>query len=69
MSGWSLAKAIAMEKRHILDGGKRVCRQEDLVARLIAEGHDARADAANELLDILRTSLELSKTRLRDLES
>jgi hypothetical protein len=57
MSDWSPEEAIAMEQRHILEGEKRVARQEALVRR------------SNEVLDLLRESLKLSKERLRDLEN
>jgi hypothetical protein len=68
MSGWSPEDAIAMERRHILEGEKRVARQEALVGKLIDYGHDQLALAAKELLGLLRETLELSKTRLRSLE-
>ena len=57
MSGWSPEDAMAMERRHIVEGENRVARQEALVRR------------SNEVLDLLRESLELSKERLRDLEN
>ena len=69
MSDWSPEKAIAMERRHILDGEKRVSRQEALVGKLIEKGHDQLVRAANEVLGLLRESLELSRERLRDLEN
>jgi hypothetical protein len=68
MSDWSPGKAIAMERRHILEGEKRVARQEALVGKLIENGHDQLVRAANEVLGLLRQSLELSRERLRDLE-
>ena len=57
-----------MERRHILEGEKRVARQEALVGKLIENGHDQLVRAANEVLGLLRQSLELSRERLRDLE-
>jgi hypothetical protein len=69
MSDWSPEKAIAMERRHILEGEKRVSRQEALVGKLIENRHDQIARAANEVLGLLRESLELSRERLRDLEN
>jgi hypothetical protein len=69
MSDWSPKKAIAMERRHVLEGEKRVSRQEALVEKLIENGHDQLVRAANEVLGLLRESLELSRERLRDLEN
>ena len=68
MGDWLPEKAIAMERRHILEGEKRVSRQEALVGKLINSGHDQLVPTANEVLGLLRESLELSKERLRDLE-
>jgi len=62
-------KAIAMERRHILEGEKRVSRQEALVEKLIDNRHDQLVLTANEVLGLLRESLELSKERVRDLEN
>jgi hypothetical protein len=68
MGDWLPEKAIAMERRHILEGEKRVSRQEALVGKLIENRHDQLVRRANEILGILRESLVLSKERLRDLE-
>lgn len=68
MGDWSPGKAIAMERRHILEGEERVARQETLVGKLIENRHDQLVRAANEMLDLLRETVELSKERLRDLE-
>ncbi|SEE99408.1 hypothetical protein SAMN05519104_7553 [Rhizobiales bacterium GAS188] len=67
MNGW-LEDAITMERRHILEGEKRVARQEALVAELIGKRRDDLARTAKDVLGILRESLELSRTRLRTLE-
>jgi hypothetical protein len=69
MGRWSIEDALAMERRHILEGEKRVARQEMLAAVLICNGRDQLALAANDLLGLLRESLELSRTRVRQLES
>jgi hypothetical protein len=69
MNDWSPEKAIAMERCHILEGEKRVSRQEALVGKLIENGHDQLVRAANEVLGLLHESLELSRERLRDLEN
>ena len=62
-------KAIAMERLHILDGVKRVARQEALVGKLINSRHVQLVSTANEVLDLLGETLELSRERLRDLEN
>jgi hypothetical protein len=69
MSGWSLEDAIAMERRHISEGEKRIARQEALAREMNGTGNDRLAIAANDLLSLLRASLELSRMRLRQLES
>jgi hypothetical protein len=69
MSDWSPEQAIAMERRHILEGEKRVSRQEALVEELIQKGGRYQlVQTAHEVLSLLRASLELSWERLRDLE-
>lgn len=68
MSGWSPEDAMAMERRHVLEGEKRVARQEALVRELIEKGHDQIVPQSNDLLSLLLASLELSRTRLRELE-
>jgi len=68
MSGWSPADAIAMERRHVREGEKRVARQETLVLQLIEKGHDQIVGRANEVLSLFSESLEVSRERLRDLE-
>jgi hypothetical protein len=68
MSGWSIEDALAMERRHIFEGEKRVAQQEALAAGLSRKGHDQLALAADDLLGLLRETLELSRMRLRQLE-
>jgi hypothetical protein len=68
MDHWSPDDAIAMERRHIVEGGKRVARQEALVRELVEKGSGHIVPGANELLHLLRESLGLSRARLRDLE-
>jgi hypothetical protein len=68
MNDWSPENAIAMERRHILEGVTRVGRQEALVGRLIESKLDQLVRPANEVLRLLRASLELSRERLRELE-
>ena len=66
MSDWLPEKAIAMERRHILEGEKKSPRQEALVGQLIENGGRYQlVQTANEVLGLLRESLELSRDRLR----
>jgi hypothetical protein len=69
MSDFSSQKAIAMEKRHILEGEKRLARQEALMKELIDRGQDHLTGRAGEVLGLLRDSLELSRERLRYLQT
>jgi hypothetical protein len=68
MSSWSPEDAIAMERRHVSEGEERIARQEALAAESTHKGHDQLAIAVNELLVLMRASLELSRMRLRQLE-
>jgi hypothetical protein len=68
MSPWSPEETIAMERRHILEGEKRVARQEALTGELIEKGYYHIANEAIELLKVMRETLELSRERVRDLE-
>jgi hypothetical protein len=68
MGVWSIEDALAMERRHILEGEKRIARQEALAAELSWKERDKLALAANDLLRLLRETLELSKARHRELE-
>ena len=64
MGAWSHEEAIAMEERHIAEGEVRVARQEALVAKLIEKGHGENLTVAEELLSLLRESVEISRERL-----
>ena len=68
MTRWSIEDAVAMERRHVLAGEKMVSRQERLANKLIGKGHDQLAQSANEVLVILRESLDLSREHLSRLE-
>jgi hypothetical protein len=68
MSDWSPKDSIAMERRHILEGQKRVARQEVLTGELIEKGYYRIAIEAIWLMKIMRESLEFSRERLRYLE-
>jgi hypothetical protein len=59
---------ITMERRHILEGKKRVARQERLVEELVRKGHSELALTAADLLYLLRDILAISWERLRPLE-
>jgi hypothetical protein len=68
MSDWSPERAIAMEKRHILEGEKRVAQQEVRLRELTEKGYDQLAHRSSEVLGFMRDSLELSRERLRYLQ-
>jgi len=68
MGDFSPEAAIAMERRHVLEGERRVARQEALVRELQERGNSRLTRRANELMSAMRISLELARTRLRDLE-
>jgi hypothetical protein len=69
MTDWSPEAAIAMERRHVLEGEERVARQETLVKKMVERGNAELIHIANQMLDTLRHSLELSRECLRDLEA
>jgi hypothetical protein len=51
MSDWSPEQAITKERRHILEGEKRVSRQEALLGQLIENGGRYQlVHTANEVL-------------------
>ena len=68
MSGWSPKEAIAMERRHVLEGENRIARQLVLVAKLNRGGNDRLTKSAIEFLDLERDILNISRTRLQQLE-
>jgi hypothetical protein len=69
MTDWSPATAIALERRHVLEGEERVARQEVLVKKMVGRGHPEHVHIAAQMPDALRESLELSRERLRYLEA
>jgi len=68
MSDWSPKEAIAMERRHVLEGENRIARQLALVAKLNGSGNQQLAKSAVELLDIQHDMLKISRLRLQQLE-
>jgi hypothetical protein len=68
MGTWSPASAIAMEKRHIVEGQERVARQNAIVSTHIERGHDRMVARSMEVLAMFRNSVEQSRERLRYLE-
>jgi hypothetical protein len=68
MSRFSPEDAMAMERRHILEGEERVASQEARVKDLIEKGFDRLAPQSNEVLRILREALDMSRERLQYLE-
>jgi hypothetical protein len=68
MIEWSPNDAIAMERRHIVEGEQRVARQEMLVLRMTERGNRQLIHDAHEVLLLLREAAEASWTRLGELE-
>jgi hypothetical protein len=68
MRDWSPKDAIALERRHIVEGEQRVARQEMLLRQVTAWGRENLIDDATEVLRLLREAVDLSRVRLRDLE-
>lgn len=68
MNDWSLEDAISMERRHLLEGAQRVARQEALLERLGQIGTWQLVPLASDVLETMRVSLEISRTRLQNLE-
>ncbi|PKU24280.1 hypothetical protein CWS72_11820 [Telmatospirillum siberiense] len=58
-----------MERRHILEGEIKISRQKMIVSELILKKHDRLVPMAMDVLYMLCDSLEMSRTRLLDLES
>jgi hypothetical protein len=68
MSNWSPLDAIAMERRHIVEGEQRIAWREILVRQVTERGRDQLIHDAHEVLRLLREAVDLSRERLRDLE-
>jgi hypothetical protein len=68
MIEWSPDDAIAMERRHIVEGEQRIARQEMLVLRVTERRNDQLIRDAEEVLRLLREWVDLSRARLRYLE-
>jgi len=59
---------LEMARRHVLEGEERLARQVALVARLERDNHTEAAALGNEVLEVIRLSLDMSKRHLADLE-
>jgi hypothetical protein len=68
MRDWSPKDAIALERRHIVEGEQQVARQEMLLRQVTAWGRENLIEDATEVLRLLRKAVDLSRARLRDLE-
>jgi hypothetical protein len=68
MSEWSREAAIAMERRHVADGQRRIERQEALIAKLVQKSTTELIPLAAYLLSEFREAVEMSKARLQALE-
>ena len=69
MSDWSPEAAIAMEKRHLIRGEEMIAHQERIISQLTMKGLDEHLPRANDLLNLMRQTLEMTRERLRDLEN
>ena len=69
MGDWSSETAMAMERRHGLEGEQRIARQETLLRQMTERGHDHLIGEATEVLRLLREMVDFSRARLRDLEA
>lgn len=59
---------LEMERRHIREGTERITRQEAIIARLGDGNRSDTAILAREILATMRSSLDLAKRRLRQIE-
>ena len=59
---------LEMERRHIREGAERIIRQEAIIAKLGDGNCSDTAILAKEILTIMRSSLDLAKRRLRQIE-
>lgn len=69
MTGWDREAAIAMERRHIADGERRIERQQAFIARLVQRGAIDLLPMSTGLLAEFRDLLEMSKARRQTLQS
>jgi hypothetical protein len=67
MSNWNRDAAIAMERRHIVEGERRIERQQALIARLVLKG-TSDLTKSTDLLAVFRDLVDMAKARLRCLE-
>ena len=59
---------LALARRHVVEGEKRIARQEATVAKIIASGDRQMALKAEDVLHILQCSLDLARAHLLRLE-
>jgi hypothetical protein len=59
---------LEMERRHVREGEERITRQEAIIAKLDKDNHSNVAISGRELLEIMRSTLNLAKRRLRQIE-
>jgi hypothetical protein len=60
---------LEMARRHVRDGEERVMRQEAAAAELERDNYHEAAALGRELLEAMRTSLDLAKRHLWDVEA
>ena len=59
---------LQQARRHVREGEVRIARQEALVARSGTDGHADAATVARGVLETMRSSLDLMKYPLRQIE-
>jgi hypothetical protein len=57
-----------MARRHVRDSQDRVWRQVAIVAELVKDNHSDAAARGRELLETMRSTLDLAKDHLREIE-
>ena len=59
---------LEMARRHVREGEERLARQMTIVQGLERNNHPEAAALGRKVLETIRSSLDLSKHHLRDLE-
>jgi hypothetical protein len=59
---------LEMERRHVREGTERISQHEAIIAKLGDANRSDTAILAGQLLEIMRSSLNLAKRRLRQIE-
>jgi hypothetical protein len=59
---------LEMARRHVRGGEKRLARQTALVVEMDSRGHHEMASLGREILENMRSALELHRDHLREIE-